>query len=431
MEKLAQAEGLRTNFYTFEGVVKALNGVSLVVNNGETYGLVGESGCGKSVSVRSMMRIVQAPGRIEEGKVVLYFSEKDKTKGIDIIQRSEAYMQSIRGNDISMIFQEASTALNPVLSIGFQVGESFLLHRRDEMVRQAIQRIEKDLEESSNPIVSGWKNFHKTLLQKELNSLEAYNAKVAEIDNELYLLEGKEDQKSVSRHKHLIAARENLKKLNAAVRFQLKIPVMRRYYKRIRKEVKENVIELLTSLGIPNPRNIVNRYPHELSGGMQQRIVIAIALACHPTLLIADEPTSNLDVTIQAQILDLIKKLKQTKIASVLFITHDLGIVAEICDRVTVMYAGDACETTSVKELFKNPLHPYTKGLLNSVPKADQVEKLQTIPGTVPNLITPPSGCRFHPRCPFIMDICRNEKPETIEMAEGHTVACHLYRNKK
>ncbi|MCK4542634.1 MAG: ABC transporter ATP-binding protein, partial [Spirochaetales bacterium] len=207
MEKLAQAEGLRTNFYTFEGVVKALNGVSLVVNNGETYGLVGESGCGKSVSVRSMMRIVQAPGRIEEGKVVLYFSEKDKTKGIDIIQRSEAYMQSIRGNDISMIFQEASTALNPVLSIGFQVGESFLLHRRDEMVRQAIQRIEKDLEESGNPIVSGWKNFHKTLLQKELNSLEAYNAKVAEIDNELYLLEGKEDQKSVSRHKHLIAAR--------------------------------------------------------------------------------------------------------------------------------------------------------------------------------------------------------------------------------
>ncbi len=431
MEKLAQAEGLRTNFYTFEGVVKALNGVSLVVNNGETYGLVGESGCGKSVSVRSMMRIVQAPGRIEEGKVVLYFSEKDKTKGIDIIQRSEAYMQSIRGNDISMIFQEASTALNPVLSIGFQVGESFLLHRRDEMVRQAIQRIEKDLEESGNPIVSGWKNFHKTLLQKELNSLEAYNAKVAEIDNELYLLEGKEDQKSVSRHKHLIAARENLKKLNAAVRFQLKIPVMRRYYKRIRKEVKENVIELLTSLGIPNPRNIVNRYPHELSGGMQQRIVIAIALACHPTLLIADEPTSNLDVTIQAQILDLIKTLKQTKIASVLFITHDLGIVAEICDRVTVMYAGDACETTSVKELFKNPLHPYTKGLLNSVPKAEQEEKLQTIPGTVPNLITPPSGCRFHPRCPFIMDICRNEKPETIEMAEGHTVACHLYRNKK
>ena len=424
MEKLAQAEGLRTNFYTFEGVVKALNGVSLVVNNGETYGLVGESGCGKSVSVRSMMRIVQAPGRIEEGKVVLYFSEKDKTKGIDIIQRSEAYMQSIRGNDISMIFQEASTALNPVLSIGFQVGESFLLHRRDEMVRQAIQRIEKDLEESGNPIVSGWKNFHKTLLQKELNSLEAYNAKVAEIDNELYLLEGKEDQKSVSRHKHLIAARENLKKLNAAVRFQLKIPVMRRYYKRIRKEVKENVIELLTSLGIPNPRNIVNRYPHELSGGMQQRIVIAIALACHPTLLIADEPTSNLDVTIQAQILDLIKKLKQTKIASVLFITHDLGIVAEICDRVTVMYAGDACETTSVKELFKNPLHPYTKGLLNSVPKADQVEKLQTIPGTVPNLITPPSGCRFHPRCPLSNEKCTKEEPPLEEKETGHWARC-------
>lgn len=191
------------------------------------------------------------------------------------------------------------------------------------------------------------------------------------------------------------------------------------------------MIELLRQLGVPNPDNVVDRYPHELSGGMQQRIVIAIALACHPRMLIADEPTSNLDVTIQAQILDLIKKLKETLISSVLFITHDLGVVAEVCDRVTVMYAGDAVETAEVKELFKNPLHPYTKGLMNSVPKVEQEGALQTIPGTVPNLIHPPTGCRFHPRCPYAMDICKKEKPVTIEHSKDHFVACHLFTGEK
>jgi peptide/nickel transport system ATP-binding protein len=187
---------------------------------------------------------------------------------------------------------------------------------------------------------------------------------------------------------------------------------------------------LLTELGIPNPDNIIDRYPHELSGGMQQRIVIAIALACHPELLIADEPTSNLDVTIQAQILDMIKELKQTTISSVLFITHDLGVIAEVCDRVSVMYAGDVCETATVKDLFKNPQHPYTKGLLNSVPKVDQGDKLATIPGIVPNLVTPPSGCRFHPRCPNAMEICKKEKPEIFELNDDHSMSCHLYTQK-
>jgi peptide/nickel transport system ATP-binding protein len=186
----------------------------------------------------------------------------------------------------------------------------------------------------------------------------------------------------------------------------------------------------MSQLGIPNPGNIVDRYPHELSGGMQQRIVIAIALSCHPLLLIADEPTSNLDVTIQAQIVDLIKKLKETVITSVLFITHDLGLVAEICDRVTVMYAGDTCETAAVRVLFKNPLHPYTQGLLNSVPGVEQVGELKTIPGTVPNLVHPPNGCRFHPRCPHAMDICKTEKPPVMEHEPDHFVSCHLYTNK-
>ncbi len=430
MEKLVEAEELRTNFYTFEGVVKALNGVSLVVNNGETYGLVGESGCGKSVSVRSMMRIVQAPGKIEEGKVVLFFNEKDRNKGIDILKRSEAYMQSIRGNDISMIFQEAGTALNPVLSIGFQVGESFLLHRRGEMIKLAVKTLDKKIDENSNSLFRMWRKFHKRLLQNETDDLERYKTEIVKIDSDLYRTEGKTDSKSLEKHKRLLVNRERLNKQGLKVRLQLKTPIIRRYVRRINAAVREKVIELLTDLGVPNPGNIVDRYPHELSGGMQQRIVISIALACNPTLLIADEPTSNLDVTIQAQILDLIRQLKKTQISSVLFITHDLGVVAEICDRVTVMYAGDTCETASVKDLFKEPMHPYTKGLLKSVPKGEIGEKLQTIPGTVPNLITPPSGCRFHPRCPDVMEICKSQKPEMLMMKDGHSVACHLYRKK-
>jgi peptide/nickel transport system ATP-binding protein len=182
---------------------------------------------------------------------------------------------------------------------------------------------------------------------------------------------------------------------------------------------------------VPNPGRIAATYPHELSGGMQQRIVIAIALACHPVLLIADEPTSNLDVTIQAQIIDLIKLLKKTTISSVLFITHDLGLVAEICDRTSVMYAGDISETAEVKELFKNPLHPYSQGLLRSVPKAAQTGELATIPGAVPNLIQPPSGCRFHPRCPHRMAVCSGVKPPMIEHSPGHWVACYLYTDGK
>lgn len=431
MGKLIETQDLRTNFYTFEGVVKALNGVSIVVNSGETYGLVGESGCGKSVTVRSMMRIVQSPGQIENGKVVLFFNEADKKKGIDILKRSETYMESIRGNDISMIFQEAGTALNPVLTIGFQVGESFLLHRRSEMIKDAIKKINGDLLKKESRGILNWSKLQKKFLQYELDSLQVYEKEVVEIDTEISLIEDKDDKISKEKHAGLLAERNRIKKENLKVKFLKKIPILRLYSKRINEVVRERVIELLTELGVPNPQNIVERYPHELSGGMQQRIVIAIALACHPTLLIADEPTSNLDVTIQAQILDLIKKLKETKISSVLFITHDLGVVAEVCDRVTVMYAGDACETASVKELFKNPQHPYTKGLLRAVPKEFIEGELETIPGTVPNLIAPPSGCRFHPRCPHAMDICSVEKPEEIIMTEGHTVMCHLYRNRK
>lgn len=429
MEKLAETQDLYTNFYTFEGVVKALNGVSIHVNKGETYGLVGESGCGKSVTVRSMMRIVQSPGKIESGKINLFFSKEQMEKAIDIVGRSEAYMQTIRGNEISMIFQEASSSLNPVLSIGYQVGESFRFHRMPQMLEETEKRIDQEISEGKGFLP--YKRFAKRMLEREQAVHARYSRLVVEIDEELYRLESSTDTADTKRAKLLKKRREQIRRWDGPVAFVKRVPFLRRYRKRIDQTIREHVIELLKQLGVPNPNNVVDRHPHELSGGMQQRIVIAIALACHPRMLIADEPTSNLDVTIQAQILDLIKSLKKTRISSVLFITHDLGVVAEVCDRVTVMYAGDAAETAEVKELFKEPLHPYTKGLMHSVPKAEQEGELATIPGTVPNLTKPPAGCRFHPRCPHAMDICKEKKPETIEYSPGHFVACHLYNGGK
>jgi peptide/nickel transport system ATP-binding protein len=425
--KLVETQALYTNFYTFEGVVKALNGVSVVVHQGETYGLVGESGCGKSVSVRSIMRIVQEPGRIENGHILLFFNVEDRKKGIDILKRSEAYMQSIRGNDISMIFQEASTALNPVFTVEKQVGESFFFHRLPQMLEVTLQELDQEIPAASFFLSRIWKAFQRVLFRAELNRLKRYEEQVARIDSRMTELEDREDRNSVNERAALTRMRERLKKTALWVQFIKRIPLLRSYNRRLNKTVLRYVVELLKQLGVPNPDNTVYRYPHELSGGMQQRIVIAIALACHPKLLIADEPTSNLDVTIQAQIMELIKQLKKTTINSVLFITHDLGLVAELCDRVSVMYAGDVCETAFVNTLFRKPLHPYTEGLLNSVPKVKQQETLDTIVGTVPNLINPPTGCRFHPRCPHRMEICPKVKPPLIEYEEDHYVACYLY----
>jgi peptide/nickel transport system ATP-binding protein len=428
---LVETRDLETNFYTFEGAVRALNGVSVVVNQGETYGLVGESGCGKSVTVRSMMRIVQAPGRIDSGKIFMFLNTEDRARGIEIVRRTEAYMDSIRGCDISMIFQEPGAALNPVLSISEQIAESYRFHRLDQMLAETIEAVKAEWESLSAAAPTRlWKGLQLALFARELNAHRRYDARVQRIDNELYVLEMKEDPASLLLKKKLNQVRDRITRRDLLVSFLRRVPFLRRFRRRLDATIHAHVVELLRSLGIPNPENIARRYPHELSGGMQQRIVIAIALACHPTMLIADEPTSNLDVTIQAQIVELIKTLKKTTISSVLFITHDLGLVAEVCDRVTVMYAGDVSETATVKELFHTPLHPYTQGLLNSVPKARQDQELAMIPGAVPNLIRPPLGCRYHPRCPHRMDICSTEKPATIERSPGHWVACHLYSAK-
>ena len=382
MTKLLETVDLVTNFYTYEGVVKALNKVSLVVDHGSTFGLVGESGCGKSVTVRSIMRIIQEPGRIEGGKVIVYLDERDRLDGIDLLKQSEAYMESLRGDRISMIFQEPNAALNPTMSIGRQVSESFLFHQKKEMSAEILARLE------------ALRNPFNRLLQA-LYRIAADNPG----DIRLRILD--------------------------------KLPLLKLWQKRLKKEAHRRSIEIIDKLGIPDAKQVVKQYPHNLSGGMKQRIVIAIALACNPVLLIADEATSNLDVTIQAQILDLFRRLKEDVISSILLITHDLGVVAETCDRVGVMYAGNLCEVADVEELFENPLHPYTRALLEAVPKFTMEEELQSIEGNVPNLVTPPPGCRFHPRCPHVMDVCRREFPAMKEINKDHLVACYWVEQKK
>jgi peptide/nickel transport system ATP-binding protein len=386
MAKLLETVDLVTNFYTYEGVVKALDKVSLNIDHGVTFGLVGESGCGKSVTVRSMMRIIQEPGKVEGGKILFYPTAAGDAEAIDLLQQSESYMRAIRGDSISMIFQEPNAALNPIMSIGDQVSESFLFHRKGEMCK----KINADLN------AAGCRTFYA--LKKVLQILY----RTGEKKPDAWIL------KVISR-----------------------IPILKRWDQRLRKEALRRSIEIIAKLGIANAAEIVRHYPHNLSGGMKQRIVIAIALACNPILLIADEATSNLDVTIQAQILELLRELKQKEISSVLLITHDLGIVAETCDRVGVMYAGNLCEVADIKDLFRSPKHPYTQALLNSVPRLSQEGALQSIEGSVPNLVTPPCGCRFHPRCPHAMQKCRGVFPEMIEVAKNHQVACYWVASKK
>jgi peptide/nickel transport system ATP-binding protein len=385
MEKLLETVDLVTNFHTYEGVVKALNRVSLVVDHGSTFGLVGESGCGKSVTARSIMRIVQEPGRIEGGKIIVYLKEKYRQAGIDLLKQSEAYMEGLRGDSISMIFQEPNASLNPTMSIGEQVCESFMFHRKKEMC----EKILDDLRSPKCRVFYPLKRFQQRLYRAAARDPDAFPLKILD-----------------------------------------KIPGIKRWQKRLKKEAKRRAIEIVGKLGIPTPEQIVEQYPHHLSGGMKQRIVIAIALACSPVLLIADEATSNLDVTIQAQILELLGRLKKGVISSILLITHDLGVVAETCDRVGVMYAGNLCEVADVKDLFERPLHPYTKALLDAVPRFSMEGMLKSIEGNVPNLVRPPPGCRFHPRCPHAMDICRMTLPELIEVDNNHLAACHWVTNK-
>jgi len=321
---LLDIKGLKTYFFTEDGTVKAVDGVDIAVKRGEILGLVGESGCGKSVTALSIMRLIGEPGRIIQGEVIF--------NTIDLRSLSTSEIQEIRGNRISMIFQQPQSSLNPVYTIGDQLAEVFDIHQ----------------------------NLDKT-------------------------------------------------------------------------EAWERSVELLRMVGIPDPEQKAHAYPHEMSGGQAQRAMIAMALALHPELLIADEPTTALDVTIQAQILDLIRDLRSQMGTAVILITHDLGVVAETADRVAVMYAGQIVEQASVTEIFEQPLHPYTLGLINSIPVLGEVkDRLEVIDGVVPNLVDLPPGCRFAPRCrarTYDLSICL-EKPPNLEPAQkDHTVRCWLFHD--
>lgn len=378
-DEIIKVQDLYLNFYTYEGVVKALNGVSLNIRRNEILGVVGETGCGKSVTSLSILKIVVPPGKVESGKIE--FNVKGKT--YNILDFNEPTMSRVRGRYISMIFQEPRAALNPVYTIGDQIGEVFLHHKKEEVIRAVIEQLRKDIETA--------RGFKLRVLK-------------------LYL----------SLYETMLKNPKSLK-----VKLVSKIPILKRFQKRMEMEIRNRIVELLKILRIPDPERVIDMYPHELSGGMAQRCVIAMALVANPMLLIADEPTTNLDVTVQAQILVLIKELQKKFNSTILYITHDLGVVAELCDRVAVMYAGDVVEIADVMTVFKEPMHPYTQGLLESIPRPGK--PFASIPGVVPGLINPPPGCRFNERCKYAMDICWKEKPRFINVGKEHFVACHIY----
>ena len=382
-ETLMEIKNLYINFYTYDGIVKALDGVHLKIKKGEVLGLVGETGCGKSVTSLSSLAMVISPGVIEDGKIE--FNIGDKT--LDVLDLRESDLLKIRGRFISMIFQEPRAALNPVYTVGDQISEVYFKHRKEDLIKSALAELEEEIKEAS-----GFKRF---ILRYE-----------------------------ISQYRKMLTNPKSL-----TLRFCLKMPILKRFQNRMKRIARKEMIELLKILRVPDPARVVDMYPHELSGGMAQRVVIAMALVCRPLLLIADEPTTNLDVTVQAQILQQVKELKKQFGSSILYVTHDLGVVAEICDRVAVMYGGNVVEVADVMELFKKPLHPYTQGLLESIPRPGK--KFTSIPGTVPSLINPPPGCRFHDRCKYAMDICPKVKPALREVEREHLVACHLFHQER
>ncbi|WP_432401754.1 ABC transporter ATP-binding protein [Wukongibacter sp. M2B1] len=319
-EYLLDVKNVKTHFFTDKGVVKAVDGVDFKIKKGETLGIVGESGSGKSVTSMSVMQLVEEPGKTVEGTISF--------RGDNLLDKSLQEMQTIRGNEISMIFQEPMTSLNPVFKIGEQIMEVLMLHQ--DMTKE---------------------------------------------------------------------------------------------------EARNKAIEMLKIVGLPRAERVVDDYPHQLSGGMRQRVMIAMALACQPSLLIADEPTTALDVTIQAQILKLMNELKEKLGTAIMLITHDLGVVAQMADHVIVMYCGKVVEDAPVEELFENPRHPYTKGLMKSIPSLDDdnnKERLDSIDGTVPHPLHLPEGCYFEPRCPYAVEKCKIQKPVLEEIAEGHKVSCFV-----
>jgi peptide/nickel transport system ATP-binding protein len=385
MKDLIRIRDLSVRFYTYEGIVYAIDDLDLDIRQGETLGIVGETGSGKSMTALAILRLVPYPGKIESGSIVL--RARDSGAEVELLKLREDRMRAIRGNKISMVFQEPGAALNPVYTVGDQISEVFLLHRRRELARQARERIDNLLRNGSGFGTSAKRPFWRW-------QRRVYN-KIAEEPGAL------------------------------EPRLLNRLPLFRRLLWRLRDEASLLTVKMLKDVEIPDAARVAAHYPHELSGGMKQRAVIAMALACSPELLIADEPTTSLDVTIQAQMLELFRRIKADKGASVLFITHNLGVASEVCDRVAVMYAGRLCEVAAVEDLFLHPSHPYTKALLDAVPIPGK--ELQTIPGALADALNPPPGCRFHPRCPSATPLCQQERPKLKMVGKDHMVACYLF----
>jgi len=382
-ENLIEIRDLYLNFYTYDGIVRALDGVDLDIKRGEILGLVGETGCGKSVTSLSTLAMVVSPGDIEGGRIEL---ETDKGR-VDILNIKQSELLKIRGSEISMIFQEPRAALNPVYTVGDQIAEVFYHHRMEELIKTAISELENEVKKTTG--------YKQSVAKRHLSSLQKLLTNPASL----------------------------------RVKLSSKLPILRGYKNRIKRVTRREIVNLLRLLRIPDPERVIDMYPHELSGGMAQRVVIAMSLTCNPTMLIADEPTTNLDVTVQMQILHLIKELKSKLGSSILYVTHDLGVVAETCERVAVMYAGNVVEVADVMAFFKKPMHPYAQALLESIPRPGH--GFVSIPGTVPSLISPPPGCRFHDRCRYALEMCPVVKPPLVEAEPGHQVACHLYLPKE
>jgi len=385
MKDLIRIRDLTVRFYTYEGVVYAIDDLDLDIRQGETLGIVGETGSGKSMTALAILRLIPYPGKIESGSIV--FCDKDSGGELELLKLREDRMRAIRGNKISMVFQEPGAALNPVYTIGDQISEVLLLHRRHELAYRAKQRVDNLLSDGSGFASAAKRPFRQW-------------------QSRLYHKIGEEP--------HALEPRI----LN-------RIPLFRRLLWRLKDEAASLTVDMLKGVEISDAARVAIHYPHELSGGMKQRAVIAMALACSPELLIADEPTTSLDVTIQAQMLELFRRIKVDRGASVLFITHNLGVASEVCDRVAVMYAGRLCEVGSVEEMFLHPSHPYTRALLDAVPMPGK--ELQTIPGALADALNPPPGCRFHPRCPSATPICQQERPKLKTVAKDHMVACYLF----
>jgi len=380
---MLEIKNLKTHFNTYDGVVKALEGVNLEVKEGEVFGIVGETGCGKSVTSYSLMQLLPKTAEIVAGEITL--------DGEEITGASDSRMRQIRGGEIGMIFQDPLSALNPVMKIKDQISEVIRLHQRQE------------LEDRTEKVDSG----------NERNPYILWSLIFVSLVSLFYFLK-LEDSFTDTLAKLLF--------VGSLVGYVF-LPEMKSESYSARTAVAEMdmVVESLRQVRLPNPSQVANSYPHELSGGMQQRVMIAMALAGRPRLLIADEPTTALDVTIQSQILDLLKKLQKETGMTILMITHDLGVVAEMCDRVAVMYAGTVVETGNVSEIFSNPKHPYTQGLLSALP--GESKELSSIGGSVPDLLDPPSGCRFNPRCPIAKAHCSVDVP--LLKGEDYKVACH------